>query len=73
MLIANITDLEYGTFTHTLGDAHIYNNHMDQVDEQLSREPLPRPEFRIKKDVKTLEDIEQLEWEDFELINYKSH
>ena len=73
MLIADITGLEYWTFTHTLGDAHIYNNHMDQVNEQLSREPLPRPEFKIKKDVKTLEDIEKLEWEDFELINYNSH
>jgi thymidylate synthase len=73
MLIANITWLEYGSFTHTLWDAHIYNNHVDQVNEQLSREPLPLPEFNIKKDIKTLEDIEALEWEDFELLNYQSH
>ncbi|MCH2188605.1 thymidylate synthase [Candidatus Gracilibacteria bacterium] len=73
MLVAQITGLTPGTFTHTLGDAHIYNNHVDQVNEQLSREPLPRPEFRVKKDIKTLEDIEALEWEDFELLNYQSH
>lgn len=73
MLIANITDLEYGTFTHTLWDAHIYNNHVDQVNQQLSNKPLPLPEFKILKDIKTLEDIEKLEWEDFELLNYQSH
>lgn len=73
MLIANITWLEYGSFTHTLWDAHIYNNHVDQVNQQLSNEPLPLPELKILKDVKTLEDIEELEWEDFELLNYQSH
>ena len=73
MLVANITWLEYGTFTHTLWDAHIYNNHVDQVNQQLSNDPLPLPELKILKDVKTLEDIEKLEWEDFELLNYKSH
>ena len=73
MMIAQITGLEPGVFTHTLWDAHIYNNHIDQVNEQLSREPLPLPEFRVKKDLKTLEDIENLEWEDFELLNYQSH
>lgn len=73
MLIANITGLEYGTFTHTLWDAHIYNNHVDQVNQQLSNKPLPLPEFKILKDIKTLEDIEKLEWEDFELLNYQSH
>lgn len=73
MLIANITGLEYGTFTHTLWDAHIYNNHVDQVNQQLSNKPLPLPEFKILKDIKTLKDIEKLEWEDFELLNYQSH
>ena len=73
MLIANLTGLEYGSFTHTLWDAHIYNNHVDQVNQQLSNEPLPLPELKILKDVKTLEDIEKLEWEDFELVNYQSH
>lgn len=73
MLVANITGLEYGTFTHTLWDAHIYNNHVDQVNQQLSNEPLPLPELKILKEIKTLEDIEKLEWEDFELVNYQSH
>jgi len=73
MLVAQITGLKPWTFTHTLWDAHIYNNHVDQVNEQLSREPLPLPEFRVKKDIQTLEDIEALEWEDFELLNYRSH
>jgi thymidylate synthase len=43
------------------------------VKLQLSREPLPLPELKLLKDVKTIEDIEQLEWEDFELVNYQSH
>ncbi|MDD3645970.1 MAG: thymidylate synthase [Candidatus Gracilibacteria bacterium] len=73
LLIAKITGLKPGTFTHTLGDAHIYNNHIDQVNEQLSRETYPLPELKILKDVKTLEDIENLEWDDFELVNYQSH
>lgn len=73
MLIAKITGYEAGEFTHTIWDAHIYSNHMDQVNEQLSREPLKRPEFKIIKDVKTLKDLENLEWEDFELVNYQSH
>ena len=73
MLVANITGLEYGTFTHTLWDAHIYNNHVDQVNQQLSNEPLPLPELKILKEIKTLEDIEKLEWSDFELVNYQSH
>jgi len=46
---------------------------MDQVNEQLTREPYPLPELKINKKLETLEDIENLEWEDFELINYKSH
>lgn len=73
ILIAKITWLKPGTFTHTLWDAHIYNNHIDQVNEQLSREPFPLPELKILKDIKTLKDIENLEWEDFELVNYQSH
>lgn len=73
ILIAKITWLKPWTFTHTLWDAHIYNNHVDQVNEQLSREPMPLPELKIPDNIKTLEDIEALEWEDFELVNYKSH
>ncbi|MCH8518728.1 thymidylate synthase [Candidatus Gracilibacteria bacterium] len=73
MLIAEITGYTPGTFVHTLGDAHIYSNHMDQVKEQLTREPYPLPELKLKKEIHTLEDIENLEWEDFELCDYQSH
>ncbi len=73
MLIAKITGLEAWEFIHSLGDAHIYQNHRDVVDEQLTREPKKLPELKILKDIKTLEDIENLEREDFELIWYTSH
>ena len=73
ILIAKITGLQPWTFTHTLWDAHIYNNHIEQVEKQLANEPFSLPELKINKDIKTLEDIEKLEWEDFELLNYKSH
>ena len=73
ILISKITWLTPWTFTHTLWDAHIYNNHIDQVNLQLSRDPMKLPELELKKDIKTLEDICELEWEDFELIWYESH
>lgn len=70
LLIAKITWLQPGSFTHTLWDAHIYNNHVDQVNLQLSREPRALPKLEILKDIKTLEDIEKLEWTDFKLSWY---
>ena len=73
MLLAKITWLEDWEYVHCLWDAHIYNNHFDQVNEQLSREPFGLPELKLKKDVKTLEDLEKLEWGDFELVWYESH
>jgi len=73
MMIAEITSLKPGTFVHTLWDAHIYDNHVDQVNEQLTRDPLPLPKLKINKKLESLEDIENLEWEDFKLIGYKSH
>jgi thymidylate synthase len=73
MLLAKITGLEVWEYVHCLWDAHIYNNHFDQVSEQLSREPFSLPELKLKKDVNTLEDLEQLEWDDFELVGYESH
>ena len=73
MLIAKITGYTPWTFVHTIGDAHIYKNHFNQVQEQLSRTPFDLPELKILKNIQTLEDIEQLEWEDFELVNYRSH
>ena len=73
LLIAKITWLKPWVFTHTLWDAHIYNNHVDQVELQLSREPRDLPELKILKDIKTLEDIEKLEWEDFKLVWYNPY
>jgi thymidylate synthase len=73
LLIAKITWLKPGIFTHTLWDAHIYNNHIEQVNLQLSREPKKLPELRILNDVKTLSDLEKLEWDDFELVWYEPY
>lgn len=73
ILIAKITWLKPWYFVHTLWDVHIYNNHIEQVEEQLKRKPLKLPELILKKEVKTIEDLENLEWEDFELVWYESH
>jgi thymidylate synthase len=72
-LIAKITNLKPGTLTFTGGDTHIYLNHIDQCKEQISRTPYPFPKLNIKKDIKTLEDIENLQFEDFELVDYMYH
>ena len=73
ILISKITWLKPWTFTHTLWDAHIYNNHIDQVNEQLANEPLELSQLKINKQLGNLKDIEELEWKDFELVNYNSH
>ena len=73
LLIAKLTWLKIWEFTHTLWDTHIYSNHFEQVKTQLSREPFDFPKLEIKKELNTLEDIENLEWEDFELIWYNSY
>jgi len=70
MMIAQVCELKLGDFVHTLGDAHLYLNHLQQVDEQLFRKPLSLPEMKINPDVK---DIFSFSYEDFELINYQSH
>ena len=70
MMIAQVCDLEAGDFIHTLGDAHLYNNHLDQVDEQLSRTPYKKPTLNINKNVK---NIFEFKFEDFELTEYKAH
>ncbi len=70
MMVAQITDLEVGNFVHTFGDAHLYLNHFEQVEEQLSRKPLSLPQMKINPDVK---DIFSFRYEDFEVINYQSH
>jgi thymidylate synthase len=70
MMIAQITGLEPGEFVHTFGDAHLYSNHLEQVELQLSREPLPLPDMRLNPAVESLFDFR---FEDFELQNYESH
>ncbi len=67
MMIAKITGLEPGEFIHTFGDAHIYLNHLDQINLQLSREPRSLPKMIIKRDVSSIEDFL---YEDFELEDY---
>jgi thymidylate synthase len=70
MMIAQVCELEPGEFVHTLGDCHIYLNHMDQVHTQLQRQPFPLPTMHINPDVKSLFDFS---YEDFELRGYRSH
>ncbi len=70
MMVAQVTGLEAGDFVHTLGDAHIYNNHFEQVDIQLSREPRPLPRMVINPDVKSIFDFT---YDDFHLEDYDPH
>jgi len=70
MILARVSGLEPGEFIHTLGDVHIYNNHVDQVKEQLSREPRALPQLRIKRKP---DSIYQYQFEDFEITNYDPH
>ena len=70
LMMARVTGLKPGEFIHTLGDAHLYMNHLDQADEQLTREPLPPPQMKINPDVN---DIFDFRYEDFELVGYQAH
>ena len=70
MMIAQVCDLKLGEFVHTLGDAHLYSNHLQQVDEQLSRQPFSLPVMKIDSEAKSIFDFK---YEDFELQNYESH
>ena len=70
MMIASVCGLKAGEFIHTLGDAHLYLNHLQQVFEQLSREPYPSPQLLINPDVS---DIFKFSFGDFELLNYRAH
>ncbi len=67
MMVAQVCGLQYGDFVHTFGDAHLYNNHLEQTKLQLSREPRPLPTMKINPDVK---DIFSFKFEDFTLENY---
>ena len=70
MMIAQVTGLKPGEFIHTMGDAHIYSNHVDQINLQLSREPRPLPKMHINPNVKSIFDFKI---DDFELTDYNPH
>ncbi|NTV83519.1 MAG: thymidylate synthase, partial [Bacteroidales bacterium] len=70
LMMAQVTGLKPGEFIHTLGDAHIYLNHIDQVKLQLTREPFQLPQMLINPERKSIFDFV---FEDFQLINYQSH
>ncbi len=70
MMVAQVCGLKLGDFVHTLGDAHIYTNHMEQVSEQLTRDLRPLPQMKINPSVT---DIFSFKFEDFELLNYDPH
>ena len=70
MMVAQVTGLKLGDFVHTLGDAHLYSNHMEQTKLQLSREPYVLPTMKINPEISSIFDFTI---DDFELINYKSH
>lgn len=70
LMMAQVVGLEPGEFVHTFGDVHIYNNHIEQVNLQLTREPKPLPTLRINSDIK---EIDGFSYEDFVLENYDPH
>ncbi len=70
LMVAQVCDLEPGDFVHTFGDAHLYSNHLEQTELQLSRDFRPLPEMRINREIT---DIFDFKYEDFELVNYDPH
>ncbi len=70
MMVAQVCGLEYGDFVHSFGDVHLYNNHIEQAELQLSREPYPLPTMKLNPEVK---DIFSFQFEDFSLENYQHH
>jgi thymidylate synthase len=70
LMVAQVTNLEPGEFVHTLGDAHLYLNHLEQADLQLTRQPLPLPTMRLNPAIR---DLFAFRYEDFELIGYEHH
>jgi thymidylate synthase len=70
MMIAQVCELQVGEFIHTFGDAHIYNNHMEQLELQLSRECRPLPSMKLNPEIKNIFDFK---FEDFTLEGYDPH
>ncbi len=70
MMVAQVCSLEPGDFVHTFGDLHLYNNHIEQAQLQLTRQPYPLPEMKINPDVTSIFDFH---YEDFELVDYQAH
>ena len=70
IMIAQVCELKPGRFVHTLGDAHLYLNHLEQARLQITRKPFELPSIKLNSAVKNLEDFK---YEDFEIVNYESH
>ena len=70
LMIARVCDMEPGEFIHSFGDVHLYSNHFEQANLQLSRKPFPLPEMKINTSVKNIFDFT---YDDFQLVNYESH
>ena len=70
MMMAQVVDLAPGDFVHTFGDLHLYNNHLDQAREQLTRDCRPLPRMKLEPTVKNIHDFQ---FEHFELLNYDPH
>jgi len=70
MMVAQVCDLKPGDFVHTFGDLHLYQNHLEQAREQLSRDPRPLPRMRLNPAIKNIHDFK---FEDFELLDYDPH
>ena len=70
MMVAQVCDLEVGEFIHSFGDVHLYNNHLEQAELQLSRDPKPLPTMKMNPNIK---NIEAFTFEDFELLDYEYH
>ena len=69
-MVAQVCEYEVGDFIHTFGDTHIYLNHIEQVELQLSRDPMPLPTLKLNEEVKNIEDFK---FEDIDILNYNSH
>ncbi|UFJ42245.1 thymidylate synthase [Brevibacillus humidisoli] len=69
-MVAHVTELKPGEFVHTIGDAHLYLNHLEQVKEQLAREPLPLPTLKLNPEVRSITDFT---YDDIQFVNYQAH